>query len=343
MIDTHSHFVPVSAMEPAQAGAKWHGIQFDRNARGKFTSSVGGISQEIPWPTPLETPEARTKSMDARRVDMQIVSISPTMYWYGLGKDDARDFARNSNDDLAEMVAGHPDRFRGLGYLALQDVDGSVAELERCVRKLGMPGVMVGTNVNDEDWDSDALFPVLRAAAELGAVIYFHPARGRGNSFLRKYHLSNLIGNPLETTVALASLIFGGVFDKVPNLKTCFAHAGGYGVLGVGRFDHGCKVRPEAVGLAALPSDYIRHCWFDIITHNERALRYVIDMVGASQLVLGSDYPADMGEPFPVDWIESAESLSTDEKTAILGANAMELFGLQDFAASYENDRPALA
>jgi aminocarboxymuconate-semialdehyde decarboxylase len=258
------------------------------------------------------------------------------MYWYGLGESDARDFSRNTNDDLAEMVAGHPDRYVGLGYLALQDVEGSIAELERCVRDLGMPGVMVGTNVNGDDWDSERLFPVLKAAQDLGAVVYFHPARGRANAWLNKYHFSNLIGNPLETTMALGCLIFGGVFDKLPELKTCFAHAGGYGVLGVGRLDHGCKVRPEAVGLEALPSDYLKHCWFDIITHNERALRYVIDMVGADQIVLGSDYPADMGEPFPVDWIENTPSLDAAEKSAILGANAVDLFGLERFATTSE-------
>lgn len=334
VIDTHTHFVPKSAVEPAMAGALWNGIQFGRNERGKLTSSVRGEKQEIPWPMPLETPDARIGSMDKRRIDLHMVSVSPTMYWYGLENADARQFARETNDDNAEMCAGHPDRYVGLGYLPLQDPEGSVKELERCVRDLGMSGVMVGTNVNGLDWDSDALFPVLKAASELGAVIYFHPARGRANSWLNKYHLSNLIGNPLETTVALASLIFGGVFDRLPELKTCFAHAGGYGVLGVGRLNHGHEVRPEATGIAQLPTDYIRHCWFDTITHNERALRYVIDMVGASKVVLGSDYPADMGEPFPVDWIEKAADLSGAERRAILGGNAVELFGLQRFVAS---------
>jgi aminocarboxymuconate-semialdehyde decarboxylase len=311
------------------AGERWNGIQFGRNARGKITSSVGGISQEVPWPTPIETAEARVTSMDERRVGIHLVSISPTMYWYGLDKPDGRDLARASNDDLAAMVAGRPDRFVGLGYLPLQDVDGSVKELERCVRDLRMPGVMIGTNVNGQDWDSAALLPVLQAAEELGAVVYFHPARGRADSWLTRYHLSNVIGNPLETAVALASLIFGGVFDRLPKLKTCFAHAGGYGVLGIGRMDHGHEVRPEASAIAKLPSDYVKACWLDIITHNERALRYLIDMVGISQVVLGSDYPADMGEPRPVDWIESCGILSTGERAAILSGNAARLFGLE--------------
>ena len=328
-IDTHTHFMPPSALGPAMASERWHGIQFGRNERGKITSSVGGISQEIPWPTPIETAAARTRSMDERRVDVHIVSISPTMYWYGLDSADGCAMARASNDDLAEMVGARPDRFVGLGYLPLQDVAGSVAELERIVRDLDMPGVMIGTNVNGRDWDNPELFPVLEAAEQLGAVLYFHPARGRADSWLTRYHLSNVIGNPLETATALATLIFGGIFDRLPALKTCFAHAGGYGVLGIGRMDHGHEVRREASAIARLPSDYVKACWFDTITHNPRALRYLVDSVGPGRVVLGSDYPADMGEPRPVDWIEACDSLSAEEKTAILGGNAASLFGLE--------------
>lgn len=328
VIDTHTHFVPKSAIGPAERGELWNGIQFGRNQRGKITSTVGQVSQEIPWPTPLETPEGRLASMDDRRVDVHVVSISPTLYWYGLSDADARAFARTTNDDLAEMVAIVPDRFVGLGYLPLQDVDASVKELERCVRDHGFPGVMIGTNVNGADWDDPKLFPVLQAAADLGALIYFHPARGRADSWLRRYHFSNLIGNPLETAVALGSLIFGGVFDRLPTLKTCFAHAGGYGVIGVGRLDHGHEVRPEASGIARLPSDYVRHCWFDTITHSERTLRLVLDVVGSDRVVLGSDYPADMGEPRPVDFVEGCASLSPAEKAAILEGNALAMLGL---------------
>ena len=331
-IDTHTHFMPPSALGPAMAGERWHGIQFGRNARGKITSSLGGISQEIPWPTPLETADARVNSMRDRRVDIHIVSISPTMYWYGLDGPDGRALARASNDDLAAMVAERPDRFVGLGYLPLQDPAGSAAELERCVRDLGFPGVMIGTNVNGRDWDSPELLPVLQAAEQLGAVLYFHPARGRADSWLTRYHLSNVIGNPLETATTLATLIFGGVFDRLPKLRTCFAHAGGYGVLGIGRMDHGHEVRPEASAITKLPSDYVRACWFDTITHNPRALRYLVDTVGSGQVVLGSDYPADMGEPRPVDWVDACDTLSMEEKAAILGGNAVNLFGLEHLA-----------
>lgn len=329
VIDTHTHFVPATARGPAMDGALWNGIQFGRNARGKLTSTVKGISQEIPWPTDFETARMRRASMDARGVDVHMISISPTLYWYSTDAADARSFARTTNTDLAALVAEAPERFVGLGYLPLQDVGASVAELEHCVRDLGFPGVMIGTNVNGADWDEAALFPVLEAAEQLGAVLYFHPARNRADPFLKKYHFTNLIGNPLETALALSSLIFGGVFDRLPGLKTCFAHAGGYGVLGSGRLDHGQSVRPDGGDILNLPSDYMRACWFDTITHNPRTLRFIMDIVGPDKVVLGSDYPADMGEPYPVGFVDRTPGLTAQERHGILGGNAARLFGLK--------------
>lgn len=333
-IDTHTHFLPPSLVGPAERNELWHGIQFAHNALGRITTTTGSRTNELPWPMPLETPKERLKTMAERRVGHHILSITPTMYWHGLANDDVGALARTANDDLRAIIAEAPDRYSGLGFLPLQDVKGSVKELERCMRDLGLKGVMVCTHVNGTDWDDPSLFPILEAASELGAVVYYHPGHGRANSWLKNYHLRNLIGNPLETTVALASLIFGGVYDKLPELKTCFSHAGGYGVLGVGRFNHGQKVRPEASGLEALPSDYVRRIWVDTITHSERTLRYIVDTVGADKVVLGSDYPADMGEPRPVDFVESCASLTEAEKKAILSTNAEKLFGIKAAVAA---------
>ena len=331
-IDTHNHFLPPSVTGAAERGERWNGIQFGRNALGRITSSIGEREQELPWPMPLETLNGRQKTMAARRVDHHLLSMTQTMYWHNLAPEHGRAIAQAVNDDLSKIIREHPSVFSGLGYLPLQDPAGSVKEVERGM-KLGFKGFMVCTHVGGLDWDDPALFPVLEAAASTGAVIYFHPSDGRANSWLKKYHLRNLIGNPLETTVTLASLIFGGIFDKLPDLKTCYSHAGGYGVLGIGRFDHGVEVRPEASGIAALPSDYVRRIWVDTITHSERTLRYIVDTVGADRVVLGSDYPADMGEPQPVDFIESCDSLTAAEKTAILGGNAAKLFKIESVSA----------
>ncbi len=322
VIDAHSHMVPASAVGPAERGELWHGIQFGRSARGKIVSSVGGLSQEIPWPVPFETLPLRLAAMDERRVEVHVVSISPTMYWYNLDPANAASYARATNDDLAAAVAAAPDRLAALAYLPFPDVPAAVAELERAVTRLGFAGAMVGTHVNGTDWDDPALWPVLEAAESLGAALYVHPSRVRAAPVLSRFHFSNTIGNPLETTIALGSLIFGGAFDRFPRLRTCFAHGGGFAVIDGGRFDRGHAVRPEARRLERRPSEYLRLCWFDCITHGERALRYLIDEVGADRVVLGSDHPADMGEPRPVDFIEGCALLTGAERDLILRRNA---------------------
>ncbi|MGF1667274.1 MAG: amidohydrolase family protein [Acidimicrobiia bacterium] len=325
VIDVHAHLVTAGLADIAESGGTKHGIEFFRDANGRITSSSGGHQKSIAWPTPLETPDQRVAVMDSIDVDVHLLSLSPTMHWYNLGPADGLSLATESNDDMAEMIAAHPTRFKGLGFLPLQDVAASVAEMERCVRELGFVGFQVGTNINGLDWDTDELYPVLQAAQDLNAVMFFHPTRGRGDAFLKKYHLVNFIGNPLETTIAVASLIFGGVMDRLPNLKAVFAHGGGYGCLGIARMDHGKEVRPESRGMELMPSDYLRQMWFDSLVHGHRTLDQVIDFAGIDRVVLGSDYPADMGEPKPVEWLNQHPTLSEADKEKILRANPARL------------------
>lgn len=328
VIDVHSHIVPSRLAAAAQRGGTHHGIEFDRDANGKVTSAVGGQPPfALPWPTPLETAAERVASMDAIGVDVHMLSLSPSMIWYNTAPHDAHQLAVEVNDDIAEVMGAHPDRFRGLAFLPLQDPQASVDELERCVHQLGFDGAIVGTHVDALDWDAPELFPVLEAATELGALVFVHPTRGRAARFLANYHLKNLIGNPLETTVAMASLIFGGVLDRLPELKLCFAHGGGYGCLGIARMDHGCQVRPESQGIEQLPSDYLRGLYFDSLVHGHRTLDQVIDLAGIDQVVLGSDYPADMGEPNPVEFIRSHPGLDEHQRSKILSANLWSLLG----------------
>ena len=325
VIDVHTHVIPRRLAESAELGQGRHGITFGRDAAGKITTSVGGLTMGIPWPTPLETPEERVRSMDERGVDVHALSLSPLMHWYTLEPDAAVGLARETNDDIAEMVASQPSRFVGLGFLPLQHPAAAVVELERCITELGFVGVMVGTNVRGLDWDAPELFPVLEAASELKALVFVHPARGRADPFLTKYHLRNLIGNPLETTIAVASLIFGGILDRLPQLAMCFAHGGGYACLGIGRMDRGNRVRSEAQNISQLPSDYIRELYFDSLVHSHLALSQLVELVGAERVVLGSDYPADMGEPFPVEFVESHPDLTADQRRLILGGNLERL------------------
>ena len=326
IIDVHSHIVPPRLAAAAQAGGRHYGLEFARDSQGKVTSQApGGKPFALPWPTPLETPDERVTSMDERKVDVHLLSLSPSMHWYTTSPDEGLALARDTNDDIAEIMGRHPERFGGLAFLPLQDPAASVAELERCVRELGFAGALVGTNIAGLDWDAPELFPVLEAARDLGALVFVHPARGRGNPFMTKYHLKNLIGNPMETAVALGSLIFGGVLDRLGETKMCFAHGGGYGCLGIARFDHGHRVRTEAQGIAQMPSDYLRGLYFDSLVHGHATLDLVIERAGIDKVVLGSDYPADMGEPYPVDFIRSHPTLSEEDKWKILSANLTAL------------------
>jgi aminocarboxymuconate-semialdehyde decarboxylase len=326
--DVHTHIVPTRLAEVAQAGGSSHGIDFDRDEIGRVTSTIGGRPMALPWPTPLQTPDQRVASMDELGVDVHLLSLTPTMHWYNLDAANATSLAVETNDDIAEIAAGHPDRFRGLAFLPLQDPAAAVAELERCMRDLGFAGALVGTHVDGKDWDDPALFPVLEAAKDLGAFVFFHPTRGRANPFLTRYHLRNLIGNPMETAIALASLIFGGVLDSLlPDLNMCFAHGGGYGCTGVARFDHGAQARAEAKGMEHLPSEYLGEIYVDSLVHGYRTLDHVLDLVGSEHVLLGSDYPADMGQPDPVTWIRSHPTLSTETQEMILSRNAERILG----------------
>jgi aminocarboxymuconate-semialdehyde decarboxylase len=265
--------------------------------------------------------------MDEMKVDVHVLSLSPLMHWYAIDPSVGIEMAHEVNDDLAEMVATRPDRFVGLGFLPLQDPASAVSELERCIRDLGFVGVMVGTNVNGLDWDSDDLFPVLKTAQDLGALVFVHPAQRRADPFLPRYHLRNLIGNPFETAITIASLIFGGVLDRLPDLDFCFAHGGGFATMGVDRLDQGRQVRTEAQDSSGLPSDYLRRLYYDTLVFSHRGLSNLIEVVGVDRIVLGSDYPADMGEPRPVDFVETHPDLSDEERRLILGGTMERLLG----------------
>jgi aminocarboxymuconate-semialdehyde decarboxylase len=326
-IDLHTHVITRRLAQSADAGESRHGITFGRDSIGRITASVGERTVSVAWPNPLETPDQRIQAMDEMRVDVHVLSLSPLMHWYALDAAIGLEMAYEVNDDLAEMVATHPDRFVGLAFLPLQDPAAAVLELERCIRDLGFAGVMVGTNVNGLDWDSEDLFPVLEAARDLGALVFVHPAQRRADPFLPRYHLRNLIGNPFETAITIASLIFGGVLDRLPDLDLCFAHGGGFATMGVDRLDQGRQVRTEAQDSSGLPSDYLRRLYFDTLVFSHRGLSNLIEVVGVDRIVLGSDYPADMGEPRPVDFVETHPDLTDEKRRLILGGTTERLLG----------------
>lgn len=325
-IDIHAHFIPPSLVASAESGRTWHGLAVTRRSDGKIDVTEDGRPFALPKWAGTDDAGKRLARMDATSVDIQMLSATWRLYRYEIGADLAAAMARQINDDIGQLVEEHPGRFLGLAQLPLQDPDLAIRELDRAMGIPGFVGAAVGTDVNGHEWDHEPLLPVLEAAQALGAIVFIHPSDRPVDSRFGRFHLRNLIGNPLETTLTIASLIFGGVIDRVPDVRVAFSHAGGFVPYGVGRFDHGFKVRPEAQEFAtALPSEYLKRFYYDSIVHSDLGMRHLINTVGLSQCVMGSDDPADMGPADPVAFLRGCESLTEPEQEAVLGGNLESL------------------
>ena len=282
------------------------------------------------WARKFSSPEERLKDMDSMGIDIQAISPSPAQYYYWTDGELGLRLARMQNDRVAEIVRAHPTRFVGMGTLPLQDVDKAVVELERVVRELGLRAVEVSSNVNGVDFDDPRFEKFFAKAEELEALIFIHPIGFTDAGRLRDYYLVNVIGQPLESTVAVSRLIFGGVLERHPNLRICVAHGGGYLPYYAGRMDHGYKVRPECQKVISRPpSTYLRQFYYDTVIYTGASLAYLVSQVGSDQVLLGTDYPADMGEADPVGYINSVRSLSRADKEKIWGGNAARLLKIQ--------------
>ena len=277
--------------------------------------------------------EERLKGMDAQAIDMEVLSINP--FWYRKDRDTAAAIVKLQNEKLAELCAAQPERFAAFASLALQFPDLAVQQLDDAVKKLGLRGAAIGGNVAGEEFSNPKFHPVWAKAEELGAVLFVHPQstpelarRFQGNGWL-----SNTIGNPLDTTIALQHLIFEGTLDRFPGLKILAAHGGGYLGSYAPRSDHACFVAPPGgcnpdIRLKKQPTEYLRQLHFDALVFTPEALRHLVAQVGASQIMLGSDHPF-VWEQHPVDHIFATATLSDDEKAAILGGNAARLLGVK--------------
>jgi aminocarboxymuconate-semialdehyde decarboxylase len=270
----------------------------------------------------------RLADMDAMGVDIQAVSPSPTQYYYWADRDLAVEIVRGVNEHIAEIAASRPERFVGLGTVALQHPELAADQAEHAVRKLGLKGVEISTLIDGVDVGDPRFDPFWARIEALDAIVFLHPLGTSIGSRLNRFYLSNIVGNPAETAMALSHLIFGGAFDRYPGLKLIAAHGGGYLPPYIARSDHGYRVRPEAHGCAHPPSVYLKHIWFDTMVYDAGQLRRLIEVVGASQVVVGTDYPFDMGDYDPQALVDAVAGLSDADRNAILGANAAKLLGL---------------
>jgi len=267
----------------------------------------------------------RLKDMDAMGVQLQVLSPSPNQYYYWAEPGLAAEIVRLQNEHIASLCAAHPTRLSGLGTVALQHPAMAAEQLAHAIQQLGLKGVEISTSVEGRELDDPAFDPFWDAAERLGAVVFIHPFGTTLGARTATHYLSNTIGQPLETTLALSRLIFSGTLDRFPALKLLAAHGGGYLPTYLGRSNHAYEVRPEARVAQRPPGTYVAQLHFDSVVYEPGALRQLVDNVGASQVLLGTDYPYDMGHYAPQELVAA---LTDDEKRAVLGANARRLFNL---------------
>jgi aminocarboxymuconate-semialdehyde decarboxylase len=332
-IDLHTHILPERwpDMRDRHAGAP--APRLDHHAPGCARIMVGDrVFREVRancW-----DPARRLEDCDREGVHVQVLSTVPIMFCYGAPAAGAAELARHLNDHIAEVCRNRPQRFVGLGTLPMQSPDLAVRELERCMEDLGLAGVEIGTHVNGWNLDEPEVFTVLEAAAALGAAVFVHPWEMLGRERMERYWLQWLVGMPAETTVAICSVVLGGVLERLPALRIAFAHGGGAFAFVLGRIEKGYQVRPDlcAARSRTSPRQQVGRIYVDSLVHDEPSLRFLVEALGPQRVALGSDYPFPLGEEHPGRLIESLANLTEEDRRRLLSGTALEFLALQDTA-----------
>jgi aminocarboxymuconate-semialdehyde decarboxylase len=327
-VDIHCHCQVQAAAEMIKAATK-DSYQPPLSYGGDALTQQVNEKQLSDIKPKMESVAVRLADMDAMGVDIQAVSPAPYQYYYWAEPEPGRAAAQAINDHLAGIAAAHPDRFVALGTVPLQHTGMAVAELERCVKKLGMRGVEISTNVKGEELSNPRLADFFAKAEELDILIFMHPAGFTQPQRFAGHYFANLIGHPLEASLAIGYLIFDGVLDRHPGLKICVAHGGGYAPAYAGRMDHGYHARPDCRQHIALPpSAYLKRLYFDTMVFEPDQLAFLIEKYGSEHILLGTDYPYDMGDYDPRGLVARVPDLSQEDRERICGGNAARLLGL---------------
>lgn len=323
-IDFHSHVIPqnfVSAIEkaPSRIAARIEG-------QGDARRVVHDQGYVYPLFAEFIDVKAKLVAMDRKGLDISVLSPAPPTFSYWAERDVAIEINRLVNDGVAGMVAARPDRFRGMGIIPMQYPDAAIDELERIVKVHGFRAIEIGTGIEGAKLSEARFRPILRRAEELGVFVFAHPYYVGNKSGLEDYYLTNLIGNPLETALMVADLMFSGTMDDLPNLNIGLAHGGGFVPYQIGRLVHGHKVRSETrAKSASSPLELLRRFYFDSVVFEPRVLGFLVDLVGAERVFLGTDAPFDMGDEAPLKTIADAPGLSMAQQAQVTSGTALGL------------------
>lgn len=311
-IDMHTHILPEKLPNWTEKFGYGDFIYLQKHKKG-FAKMMKGnqffreIKQNC-WDA-----ELRIEEYKVFKTQVQVVCTIPVMFSYWAKPLDGLDVARFLNDHIAELVKAYPKNYIGLGTLPMQDTELAIQELERC-KKIGLVGIQIGSNINDENLNEDRFFPIFEACERLSMAVLVHPWNMMGMKHMQRYWLPWLVGMPAETSRAICSLIFGGIFKRLPNLRVNFAHAGGSFLPTIGRVQHGFECRPDLVAIDndEAPRNYIGKFWVDCITHDPLMLEYILKMQGSEKVTLGSDYPFPLGD---LEIGAFIEGMNLDHKT----------------------------
>lgn len=328
-IDIHTHILPEHIPNWKEKFGYGGFIQLDhhKSCCAKMIRDDGKFFREIEnncWDA-----DKRIDECDHHHVDVQVLSTVPVMFSYWAKPEDCLEMSVFLNDHIADIVRRFPRRFIGLGTIPMQSPELAIQELKRC-KEIGLAGIQIGSNVNQENLNEEKFFSIFQACEALGIAVFIHPWEMMGEKEMQRYWLPWLVGMPAETTRAICSLIFGGVFERLPNLRVAFAHGGGSFPATLGRIAHGFDCRPDLVAIdnKTDPREYLGKFWIDSLVHDPTVLDFVVGMFGANRIALGSDYPFPLGELEPGKLIREMP-YETDVKELLLNGAALEWLGLK--------------
>ena len=323
--DLHNHVIPPTIVEALTRNPTRYGMSIEEKGGKRFFNSHGRPAE---LQKAFYDADAKVQWLDENKLDVAAISVGPPIYFYWLSPEVGLEAARLANDGIAQMVAKHPARLRGMAHLPMQDPDAAITELERVVKEHKFKAVELGTSIEGVALADPRFRKVLKTIEQLGCFVFTHPYQCLAEGGMDEYYLRNFIGFPLDTTLMVAHLMYSGALDELKDLKILLAHGGGYVPYQIGRFIHGFNVRPEPkVKTKTSPAELLRRFYFDALTHDAQAARHLINMVGADRVVIGSDHPFDMAPADVMGHIDAIPELTASEREYVCSLTAQSLLG----------------